>query len=103
MSQESMNPEISSDDKLWAMLGYLIPLIALVVLFMEDKKNRPYVKFNAVQSLAATVVLSILSTVTCGFGAVLFLVMLWWAYQAYQGQDVRIPMISDFIRKQGWA
>jgi len=103
MSQESMNPEISSDDKLWAMLGYLIPLIALVVLFMEDKKNRPYVKFNAVQSLAATVVLSILSTVTCGFGAVLFLVMLWWAYQAYQGQDVRIPIISDFIRKQGWA
>ena len=103
MSQESINPEISSDDKLWAMLGYLIPLIALVVLFMEDKKNRPYVKFNAVQSLVATVVLSILSTVTCGFGAVLFLVMLWWAYQAYQGQDVKIPMISDFIRKQGWA
>jgi len=103
MSQESMNPEISSDDKLWAMLGYLIPLIALVALLMEEKKNRPYVKFNAVQSLVATVVLSILSTVTCGFGAVLFLVMLWWAYQAYQGQDVRIPMISDFIRKQGWA
>ncbi|HLA88076.1 MAG TPA: DUF4870 domain-containing protein [Anaerolineales bacterium] len=103
MSQESMNPEITSDDKLWAMLGYLIPLIALVALLMEEKKNRPYVKFNAVQSLVATVVLSILSTVTCGFGAVLFLVMLWWAYQAYQGQDVRIPMISDFIRKQGWA
>ncbi len=103
MSQESMNPEISSDDKLWAMLGYLIPLIALVALLMEEKKNRPYVKFNAVQSLVATVVLSILSTVTCGFGAVLFLIMLWWAYQAYQGQDVRIPMISDFIRKQGWA
>ena len=102
MSQESINPEISSDDKLWAMLGYLIPLIALVALLMEEKKNRPYVKFNAVQSLVATVVLSILSTVTCGFGAVLFLVMLWWAYQAYQGQDVRIPMISDFIRS-GWA
>lgn len=103
MSQESINPEITSDDKLWAMLGYLIPLIALVVLFMEDKKNRPYVKFNAVQSLVAAVVLSILSTVTCGFGAFLFLIMLWWAYQAYQGQDVRIPMISDFIRNQGWA
>lgn len=103
MSQEPMNSEITSDDKLWAMLGYLIPLIALVVLFMEDKKNRPYVKFNAVQSLVATVVLSILSTVTCGFGAVLFLVVLYWAYQAYQGQDIRIPFVSDFIRNQGWA
>jgi uncharacterized membrane protein len=48
-------------------------------------------------------VLYILSTVTCGFGAVLLLILLWWAYQAYQGQDVRIPMISDLIRNQGWA
>ena len=95
--------DITSDDKLWAALGYVIPIIAIVVLLMEDKKSRPYIRFNAVQSLVATVILSILSTVTCGFGAVLFLIMLWWAYQAYMGQDVRIPMISDFIRKQGWA
>ena len=103
MSQAPMSPDVTDDDKLWAMLGYVIPLIAIVVLFMEDKKNRPYVKFNAVQSIVASVVLSIISTVTCGFGAVLFIVMLWWAYQAYQGQDVNIPMISDFIRNQGWA
>jgi uncharacterized protein len=103
MSQEPMSSDITQDDKLWAMLGYVIPLIALVVLFMEDKKARPYIKFNAVQSLVATVVLSILSAVTCGFGAVLFLIMLWWAYQAYQGQNVNIPLISDFIRNQGWA
>ena len=103
MSQAPVSSDISSDDKLWAMLGYIIPLIAIVVLFMEDKKNRPYIKFNAVQSLVATVILTILSTVTCGFGGVLFLIMLWWAYQAYQGQDVKIPMISDFIRNQGWA
>ena len=103
MSQEPMSSDISSDDKLWAMLGYLIPLIAVVVLFMEDKKNRPYVKFNAVQSIAATVVLTIISTITLGCGSILFFAMLWWAYQAYQGQDVKIPMISDFIRNQGWA
>jgi hypothetical protein len=29
--------------------------------------------------------------------------MFWWAYQAYQGLDVKIPMISDFIKNQGWA
>lgn len=102
MSNEPMM-DVTSDDKLWAALGYLIPIIALVVLFMEDKKARPYIKFNAVQSLVVSVVLSIISTVTCGFGAVLFLVMLWWAYQAYMGQNINIPVISDFIRKQGWA
>jgi uncharacterized membrane protein len=103
MSQEPISSEITSDDKLWAMLSYLIPIIAVVVLFMEDKKARPYIKFSAVQSIVATVVLTIISTITLGCGSILFLVLLWWAYQAYQGQDVKIPMISDFIRNQGWA
>lgn len=103
MSNENMNMGLTSDDKLWAALGYVFPIIAIVVLFMEDKKARPYIKFNAVQSLVATVALTIISTVTFGCGTILFLVMLWWAYQAYQGQDVKIPMISDFIKNQGWA
>jgi uncharacterized membrane protein len=98
-----MTPGITDDDRLWAMLSYLIPLIAIVVLFMEDKKNRPYVKFSAVQSLVATVVISIIATVTFGCGAILVFAQLYWAYQAYQGQDIKIPVISDFIRNQGWA
>jgi uncharacterized membrane protein len=103
--------ETTSDDKLWAALGYPIPLVALIVLFLEDKKSRPYIKFHAVQSLAANVlfyiVITILSVVTLGFGGlcapVLWLLFLYWGYQAYQGQDIRIPFVTDFIRNQGWA
>lgn len=102
MSQAPMS-DVTSDDKLWAALGYVLPIIALIVLFMEDKKSRPYIKFNAVQSLVATVVLTIIASVTLGCGSILYLIMFWWAYQAYQGQDVKIPMISDFIRNQGWG
>lgn len=102
MSQEPMS-DVTSDDKLWAALGYVIPIIALIVLFMEDKKSRPYIKFNAVQSLVATVVLTVIASVTLGCGSILYLIMFWWAYQAYQGQDIKIPMISDFIRNQGWG
>ncbi|MBV5323501.1 hypothetical protein JZU51_01910, partial [bacterium] len=76
MSQAPMSPDVTSDDKLWAMLGYLIPIIAVVVLFMEDKKNRAYVKFNAVQSIVATVALTIISTITLGCGSILFFAML---------------------------
>jgi len=102
MSNEPMS-DITSDDKLWAALGYAIPVIAIVVLFMEDKKSRPYIKFNAIQSIVVTIALSIIASVTLGCGSILFLVLFWWAYQAYQGQDVKIPVISDFIRNQGWA
>jgi uncharacterized membrane protein len=102
MSNEPMM-DVTSDDKLWAMLGYVLPIIALVVLFMEDKKSRPYIKFNAVQSLVMTVLISIVATITFGCGTIVYLLMFWWAYQAFQGQDVKIPMVSDFIRKQGWG
>ena len=102
MSNEPMM-DVTSDDKLWAALSYAIPVIAIVVLFMEDKKSRPYIKFNAVQSIVVTIVLSIIASVTLGCGSILFLVLFWWAYQAYQGQDVKIPLVSDFIRNQGWG
>jgi uncharacterized membrane protein len=103
MSQAPVSPDVTSDDKLWAALSYVFVIIAIVVLFMEDKKNRPYIKFNAVQSIVAFVVISVLATITVGCGSILYFVLLWWAYQAYQGQDVKIPLISDFIRNQGWA
>jgi len=103
MSEQPFNPEVTSDDKLWALLSYLFPIVAIIVLFMEDKKARPFIKFHAVQSLAATVVLSILATVTFGCGSILFLALIWWGIEAYQGKMVEIPFITNFIKGQGWV
>ncbi len=111
MSQEPMM-DVTSDDKLWAALSYVFaPLIGIIVLLMEDKKARPFIKFHAVQSIAASIafwiVATIITTVTIGFGGlcvpVLWLVFLYWAYQAYQGQMVNIPVVTNFIKGQGWA
>jgi uncharacterized membrane protein len=104
-------PEITSDDKLWAALGYPIPLIAIIVLLMEDKKARPFIKFHAVQSIifniAVYVLIFIVSAVTLGFGAIcaplLWLVTLWPAYDSYQGNYTEIPVVTNFIKNQGWA
>lgn len=109
MSEQPMNPEITSDDKLWAALGYPIGLIALIMLLMEDKKSRPFIKFHAVQSLAANVVFVIISIVlgVTVVGALcaplLWLVFLYWAYEAYQGKMFEIPFITNFIKGQGWV
>ena len=105
------NPDITQDDKLWAALGYPIPLVALIVLFMEDKKNRPFIKYHAVQSLAFNLVLwaliLIFGTVTFGIGffcaPVLWLVALWPAYESYQGKYMELPFLTDFIKNQGWV
>jgi uncharacterized membrane protein len=109
--QPGMASGATSDDKLWAGLGYPIALVALIVLSMEEKKARPYIKFHAVQSLAANVVFivlaTILSTVTLGIGGICvplaWLVFFYWGYKAYQGAAFEIPMVTKFIRNQGWV
>ena len=104
--------EVTSDDKLWAALSYVFaPIVGIIALLMEDKKARPYVKFNAVQSIVASIafviVAFVVSLVTFGFGGLcvplLWLVFLYWAYLGYQGKAVEIPVISNFVRNQGWA
>jgi uncharacterized membrane protein len=107
----NFSSDITSDDKLWAALGYPIAIVALIVLFMDDKKARPFIKFHAVQSLAANVaffiVATVISVVTFGFGGLcvplLWFVFLYWAYKAYQGEYIDIPVVTNFIKSQGWA
>lgn len=111
MSYQSASPDITSDDKLWAAIGYPIPIVALLVLFMEEKKSRPFIKFHAVQSLIFNVVVWVLivliSTITLGFGALcaplLWLVTLWPAFDSYKGNYTEIPVITNFMKNQGWA
>ena len=108
---EQMSPEISCDDKLWSALGYVIPIIAIIVLFIENKKDRPFIRFHAIQALAFNVVLWVLifivSLVTLGFGALcaplLWLVSFWPAYDSFKGNYTELPVITNFIKKQGWV
>ncbi len=99
--------DITSDDKLWAALGYPIPLIAIIALLLEDKKERPFIHFHAIQSLAFNIVLWVvivlLSIPTIGCVSILWLITLWPAYDSYKGNYTEIPVITNFIKKQGWV
>ena len=107
--QESVDEfEITSNDQMWAALSWipvspLYPILAIVALMMEDTKDRPFVRYNAVLAIATGAILIPLSFITCGLAALTFFVFFYWAYQAYQGQTVEIPVVSDWIRGQGWA
>jgi uncharacterized membrane protein len=120
MSQEPMNPDVTSDDKLWAALGYPIFIIALVMLFIEGKKDRPFIKYHAVQALALNVVLwaveivlnilsAALGKATFGLSSIigcitpiLWLLLIWPAVLAYQGKYFEVPVITKFLRDQHW-
>mgnify|MGYP006310879157 CR=1 FL=1 len=102
--------QITDDDKLWSLLSWITGIVAIIVLFMEDKKDRPFIKYNAVMALAVLVVLSVLvsiiSAITCGIGAVTAIAFIYpiiLGIQAYQGKWVQVPWLTDFVKKQGWA
>ena len=104
MSQMS---DVTSDDKLWAGLSYFFPLFALLALLMEEKKKRPFIKAHAAQSLVAGIAMGIIASVlaapTLGCGAIVYFIMWFWAYKAYQGELITIPVVTDFCKNQGWA
>jgi uncharacterized membrane protein len=108
MSQVTIDPEVTSDDKLWAALSYPIPFVGLIVLFMADKKARPFIKYHAVQGLAFNIIFwVILSLIT--FGIIWFCMPAAWlvtfypAYKAYRGEYFELPVITSFLKKQGWV
>ena len=100
--------DVTSDDRLWAALAYVFsPIVPIILFLMEDKKNRPFIRAHNAQALAMGIVMAVLvpviAGVTLGCGAVIWFVMLFWAYQAYQGKLVNIPVVTDFVKNQGWA
>jgi len=120
MTEQTVSPEISSDDRLWAALGYPIGIIALIMLLIEGKKDRPFIKFHAVQALALTVALIIIEIVVnildavlsrlhlgiCGlvgcFLPILWKLLFWPGILAIQGKYFDIPVVTKFLRGQHW-
>lgn len=119
MAEEKAPPEeITENDKLMAAISYPIPLLAIIILLVEDMRSRPFQKFHAVQSLAANIALwvivvilaCILGLVTAFIGGcggflplLLWFITFYWAYLSYQGQYFDVPVVTDFIKNQGWV
>ena len=110
MSEEpAADTGVTSDDKLVAALAYVLtPLAPVVILLMEDKKSRPFIRAHNAQALIWGLLNSIvfvLTSITClGVPAlILWGIGVYWGYKAYQGEYVNIPVITDFAKNRGWA
>lgn len=110
MTEQPVNPEVTSDDKLWALLTYVLsPIVPIILLFMEDKKDRPFIKAHNAQALVVGII-EVLLSIFIGWTVflacipfILWLVMVYWGVQAYQGKYITIPVVTDFCKNQGWA
>lgn len=103
MSGQFNTPEVTSEDKLWAAVGYIFsPLAPLFLLLFNDTKDRPFIRYHCIQAILIGIILTILIPMLGGCGIIIWLLMFYLAYQAYMGKMIEIPYITDFLKKQGW-
>ena len=94
--------EITQDDKLWALLSHIFcPVIGVVLLLIEDKKDRPFIRYNAIVSIILGILWVLLSWACIGI--LVWFYAVYVGFKSYQGEWVEVPVISDFVRNQGWA
>ena len=103
---------ITDDDKIWAAVMYAIPLVGVVtLLFLKSKLESQYVHFHAIQvtAFAVTAITSVfiigMCTLSVGLillGPALFLLNLFFAYKAYQGNMFELPLITDQLASRGY-
>jgi len=97
---------------LWALLTYVFtPLVPIIILLMEDKKNRPFLKAHNAQALVWGIFNLVGGTILSGvlffcFGLpsiIIWGIGVYWGFQAYNGKLVEIPLVTKFCKDQGWA
>ena len=121
------NNDTTSDDRLFAALTWVsmfllqIPVVSIVLLLIEGNKDRPLQRHHALQSIGfwvaavvyefvAGVVFTVGTLVTLGCGAVVLWILffvphilaIYYAWQAYQGREVKIPLVTDVMKQQKW-
>lgn len=99
-----------------AAIGYILPIIALIFLFVEEDGNE-FLRFNAAQAVAFGFglfvlrfavgfmigflpgMLAALASLVIGlFNLVLFVAFFVLAYKAYSGETVELPVFADIAR-----
>ena len=110
MNQQQYVPsDVTSDDRLWAMLGYIFtPLVPVIVLLMEDKKNRPFLKAHNSQALVLGIIEWVINfllsfvVIGCVTSVITIIVNIYLGIKANRGEVFEIPVITNFVRQQGW-
>lgn len=108
---ENQPMDVTSDDKLWSLLAYILtPIVPIIIMLMEDKKNRPFIRAHNAQALVLGVILWVINgilTPVLGIGCITSIITLvlviYYGIQAYNGKYITIPVITDFVKNQGWA
>jgi len=109
MNQQFTPTDVTSDDRLWAMLGYILtPIVPIIILLMPDKKDRPFLKAHNSQTLVLGVIEWVINfllsfvVIGCVTSVLTLILNIWLGIRANRGEVFELPFITNFVRQQGW-
>lgn len=105
-----MQPPRDDSERTLAAVAYLLTWITGLVIFFVAKPEQRYAKWHAVQAIGYGVVTTLVA-ILLSVLRVPFLGTIWWlltlagivvlALRAYQGQTMRMPVLSTYADKHG--
>jgi uncharacterized membrane protein len=100
----------TNDDRLWVALSYIFtPFVPIIILLMEEKRNRPFIRAHNAQALGIGIISLLISillswTIILAFvPLIIFVFQIVWGIQAYNGKYIEIPALTKFVKNQGWV
>ena len=96
--------QLNEDDRTWGLVLYLLPLLALILLYsMPAKAARPFLRYHAIQVVGLMVSGLVLGLFTCGLGVVLWVgLSLAYGLKANNGDVFEIPFVTQFLLDKGY-
>jgi len=102
--------DVTSEARLWVLLCFLFtPLFPIITLLVEEKKNRPFIKYHTIPTLilgiAEIIFISVLGWIpVIGiFAGLVWIINLIYGLKANGGVLTDIPVITEYARKQNWS
>lgn len=103
-------PEATDDDRMWVLLSFLFtPIIPVLMLVLDEKKSRPFIKYHAIPTLILGIVevivvfiLSLIPVIRC-LTPIIWIINLIYGLKAYKGVLTDIPVVTAFSKGQGWS
>lgn len=74
------------------------------ILLLDDKKDRPFIRYHAIQSMGGLFLIAATCLFLIGFclSPIYFCFYVYFGLQAYQGKWIEIPLFTGFMKGQGW-
>ena len=100
----------SDDDRMWVLLSFLLtPIVPILMLVLEEKKSRPFIKYHAAPTLILGIlegivvfILSFIPVIRC-LTPLFWIINLFYGLKAYKGVLTDLPVITAFSKGQGWS